>query len=367
MTDNNESAGRSLNDEKLPAGVIQRCNNFFSSVKLALGLLIVILVCCVAGVTILRGERAWALIFNTLWFNGILVLLVINVAFCYFKRMWKRKVTMISLGMILFHLSFVAMLGGIIYNSLFHFKGIIRLTEGESLPSGQIQSYDAADYGRFFDMSHLRGETSLIKMHSGYKVDGVDKRAAYEISVGEEAFKKHDIIYITHNLENRGFTYLNDREGYSLLVILYDKRGRELYGAHIPLQSFKQKDESYVYGTGTRDGPDALKFPHTPAAPLFGLQIFYRPDPKQERNGEVTFQLWPLTGEKRDTKSPLAERKGPVGTKCDLGEYFFEAREVRYWVGMGVRYDPGQPIVLASLGVGLGGMIITFIGRMRKG
>ena len=112
-------------------------------------MLIVILLCSVAGVTILRGDRARLLIFNTVWFNGILVLLVVNVAFCFFGRIWGRRITFVSLGMILFHLSFVAMLVGIIYNSQFYFRGLIRLTEGETLPSGEPGSYDYADYGRF--------------------------------------------------------------------------------------------------------------------------------------------------------------------------------------------------------------------------
>jgi hypothetical protein len=33
---------------------------------------------------------------------------------------------------------------------------------------------------------------------------------------------------------------------------------------------------------------------------------------------------------------------------------------------MNVRYEPGKPIVLTSLWVALGGLIITFIGRMQK-
>jgi hypothetical protein len=50
----------------------------------------------------------------------------------------------------------------------------------------------------------------------------------------------------------------------------------------------------------------------------------------------------------------------------NVGRYYLEAKEVRYWVGMNVRYEPGKPIVLTSLWVGLGGMILTFIGRMRR-
>lgn len=332
-----------------------------------MALLIAILACCLVGVTIFRGEKAWALIFSTIWFNAILVLLVVNVGFCFFGRIWRRKVTLISLGMILFHLSFVAMLGAIIYNSQFYFKGVIRLTEGETLPSGQLQSYDYVEHGRFFNFSRLRGETTLIRMYTGYKVDGIDKRAAYDISVGERNAKKRGIIYITKHLAYKGFRYFNDKEGYSLMVVLSDKEGRDLYAAHVPLQSLRQKNAAFFYTTGTKDGPGSFPYPQAPLKPLFSLQVAYQPDPAKERAGGALFWVWPLhSADARQGERAVAEGKAVIGGMFHAGDYYLSAREVRYWTGMVVRYDPGLPLVLTSLWVGLGGMVMTFIGRMRK-
>ena len=355
--------------ENLFSLVVRKMYGFISSVKLAMVLLISILVCCVAGVTVLRGEQAWSLIFNTLWFNGLLVLLVLNVAFCFFGRIWGRKVTLISLGMILFHLSFVAMLGGVIYNSLFYFRGTIRLTEGETLPSSDPQSYDLAEHGRFFAFSKLKGQTTLIKMHRGYSIDSADKQVAYEVAVGEGHSKKQGIIYVTHKLDNDGFDYFRDKEGYSLMIMLYDKRGKELYGAHVSLQSLKQKDDSYLYTTGTTEGPGAIPFPQDPLEPLFGLQVTYRPSllKERERAGDAYFHVLPLQGEDAGSGvHTVTEVKAAVGSRVSMGSYYLEAKEVRYWVGMNVRHEPGKQIVLTSLWVGLSGMILTFIGRMRK-
>ena len=347
--------------------ILRQIYKFLSSAKLALTLLVVILACCVTGVTFFRGERAWTLIFNTLWFNGLLVLLVVNVAFCFFPRMWGRKLTFVSFGMILFHLSFVAILGGIVYNSLFYFRGTIRLTEGETLPSGEPQSYDIADNGRFFNYSLLKGETTLIRMHKGYKVEGADKVVAYEISVGEVRSKKLGIVYITQPLDYNGFSYFRDKEGYSVLIVLYDKHGGGLYGAYVPLQSLKQKDESYFYTTGTRHGPGSFPFPQGSTKSLLALQLAYKPSKLKERGGEAFFQVWPLAkAEAKQTEKPLAEGKAAIGEKFRAGDYYLEAKEIRYWVAMNVRYEPGKPIVLTSLWVGLGGMVITFIGRLRK-
>lgn len=345
--------------------------DFLASAKLAMALLVVILICCVTGVTVWREAEAGRMIFGTLWFNGILVLLVVNVACCFFGRIWRRRMTLISFGMILFHISFVTILLGVVYNSLFHFRGDIRLTEGESLPSGDPHSYDRFEQGMLFSFSRLKGETSLIKMHAGYKTDGKDKRAAYEVAVGEGQNKKQGIIYITNKLTHRGVDYFNDREGYSLLVILSDRRGQELYGGHLPLQSVSRSNGNLIYTTGYRDGgmvrPGPIAFPVSPEKPLVSVQVGYVPSKLKERAGEAQFQLYPLNvKEMSSADKPFAEGVVPIGQPFTVGEYILSAQDVRYWVSMTVRYEPGKPIVLYSLWMGLAGMIITTVGRMLR-
>ena len=341
--------------------------DFFASSKLAMFLLITILVCCVSGVTIVRGLQAWQIIFSSLWFNGLLVLLIVNVACCFFGRIWHRKLTIISFGMILFHLSFVSILGGIIYNSLFYFRGSIRLTEGETISSSDPQSYDAFEKGRFFSFSRIKGETALNKMSTGFKVDGADKRVAYDVTVGEEPFKKQGLIYITHKLSHQGFDYFNDKEGYALQVSLEDKSGRYLYGVSIPLQSIRNKDQSFQYTTGFKEAgivkPSVIPFPLD--KPLFALRVGYNPSKLKERAGDFIYELTALDkqGMPKD-EAPFVNGKSPIGAPFVTGEYVLTANEVRYWVAILVRYEPGKPIVLTSLWVGLAGMIITTLGRM---
>lgn len=346
--------------------------DFLASARLAMVLLVTILVCCVTGVTMWRGVEAGRVIFGTYWFNGLLVLLVVNVACCFFGRIWGRRLTLVSFGMILFHLSFVAILLGVVYNSLFYFRGVVRLTEGETLISGDPQSYDVAEMGRFFKISRIKGETSLVRMHTGYKVGGDDKRAAYEVVVGERDDRKKGIIYITNKLSHRGFDYFNDQEGYSLLVMLSDKQGKEVYGAYVPLQSIRQKDGGFRYVTGYKDGDTAVAsegpFPQPPENPLMALRVAYYPSTLQERSGEAEFEMYPQ--EQADAKSasePLVKGKVAIGAPFAYGDYLLTAKDVRYWVAMTVRYEPGKPIVLTSLWAGLAGMVITTAGRMIKG
>jgi hypothetical protein len=172
---------------------------------------------------------------------------------------------------------------------------------------------------------------------------------------------------VTHPLSYAGTQYFRDREGYTVLVILYDAQGREVFGAFVPLQSMKQDDGSYLYTTGSRDGAGPVLFPHGDSRPLFLLEVFYQPDARVERIGEVSFHLWGLPPPGSDRlDAPLASGNGTVGQTIALGDYHLAVTEVRYWAAMDVRHDPGHPIVLGSLWVGLGGMLTTFVGRLLR-
>jgi cytochrome c biogenesis protein ResB len=266
--------------------------------------------------------------------------------------------------MIVFHVSFAALLCGVVVNGLFHFKGVLRLTEGETLPTDRLESYDQAEFGRFFDFRRLRGDTKLLRMHTKYTVEGQDKRAAYEIEVGEGSQKTIGTIFITRDLDHRGVRYLCSKEGYSVLVVLEDRDGAELFGAFVPLQSIKHERGGVLYATGTATRPERFPFPPPPDEARAELLVTYRPSTVKEREGEVGFEVLPLGP---GVPEILRDGQVPVGQAFDAGLFKLRPREVRYWVGMDVRYDPALNVILASLCAGLGGMVLIFVGRIRQG
>jgi hypothetical protein len=346
-------------------GAWQRIHGILVSTKLAIALLVVVLACCIAGVTIWRYDEARRVIFSTLWFNALLVLLALSSATAFFSRVWRRKLTLLSVGMIVFHLSFAALLGGVVYNSLFRFRGLLRLTEGESLPNNAATSYDVVERGRFFSFDRLRGETTLNKVHRSYQVNGQDKRSAYEIVVGEGDRKVTDTIYIARGLEHGELRYICWHEGYTVLLVLSDSGGNELYGGYLPLQSLRQADGKYLYASGRASGAAAFLFPPAPDEPVAELLVTYRPSTIAEREGEVAFEARPLGPD----RSPGPVRKGKVivGAEWDAGPFRLSPREIRYWVAMDVRHDPGVNVILGSLSFGLGGMVLIFVARIRQG
>jgi len=350
--------------------ILNKLFGFFRSSKLALVLLILILISCFVGVTLLPAPVSRVVIFSSLWFNLLLVLLVLNIVFCFFGRIWRRKINLISFGLIIFHLSFILLFTGIVYDSLFFFRGSIRLTEGEALSIAEPQSYDRAQWGRFFNHeAKLKGQIYFHKLHPFFKVNGATKGVANEISIGDEINReKTSFIYVTHPLKHKGFRYYCDKDGFSLLFILWDREGRELYGAYFPLQSIKQKDKTYRYTSGTAKGPGSFNFPQDPQlSPVFRLQTTYYPDPKKERDGEVFFQVWqpshrPTTGGEKE----LFKGKAVLGERVKVGDYFLSMKEVRYWSSMDVYYNPGLLLILTSLWIGLGGIALTTIARLAR-
>lgn len=346
-----------------PAGPARRAYQLLISPRLALALLLVVLACCVVGVTVFPGPRAGELIFGTLWFNALLVLLAVSSAAAFAGRIGRRKLTLLSAGMILFHVCFVALLLGIVINRLFFFDGVMRLTEGETLPNGREESYDRIDKGRFFSLARLTGETTLVAVRTNFRVDGENKRAAYELAVSDGDVVVQRIIYVTSYLDFQGVRYFCQKEGYSVLLVMTDREGREIFGLHVPLQSYPQQDGTYVYATGTATEHGAIPFP--PDEPRALVFLTYRPNTVQERAGDVAFQVMPLHagGEAGSARVGTVA----VGAPFDAGDFVITPREIRYWVGMNVRRDPGLGIVLASLSLGAVGMFMTLAARVRHG
>jgi len=346
-------------------GPLRRAYAFLVSPKLAIAFLTAVLLCCLAGVTLMSPEKAWERIFTALWFNGLLVLLAVSSAAAFFSRIWRRRLTLVTVGLIVFHLSFLTLLGGAVVNDLFHFVGVMRLTEGETLPSGRLESYDRSRYGRFFDWGLLRGETTLVRVHRDLEVAGENKRVGYEIAVGDEGVRRSGIVYVTEHLDHRGFRYFRLKEGYSVLVALSDREGRELCGAHVPLQSHMQAGGNLTFVTGTATEALGFLFPQAPEHPIVELLVRFRPNTVVERTGDVFFRVRPV-----DPSGHLgAERTGTVavGGRFDAGDFILEPREIRHWAGMEVRRDPGLTVILGSLCAGLLGMFLILVGRLRQG
>lgn len=350
-------------------GILRKVFDFLRSRALALALMIVILATISVTTAVLPEPVGRRLVFYSLWFNALLVLLVLNTACCFFSRIHRRGWNIISTGMIIFHLSFVGMFAGITVNSLVYYKGAMRLTEGESVEVRDPNAYDGEYWGRFFKHEWMRGVLTFHKLHTQYKEGALNKGVADEISIVDGNQHARGIIYPTRHLAFNGFKFFRNKDGFAPLFVLYGKDGRELYGAYVSLQSFEQKKGVFLYTTGTKkEGPGSAEFPQIAGMPpLFKIQFTYHLPKLESGIKKASFKVWEYDRDKKNGQGRLLyEGTAPLGEKVSFGDYALSMKEVRYWTSIDVLYNPGQPIVLTSLWVGLGGIVVTTIGRLMR-
>lgn len=349
--------------------ILRAILEFLRSRRLALGLMIVILATILIGAVFLPEPVAQRVVFKALWFNALLVLLVVNTGFCFFSRIHLRSWTLVSSGMILFHLSFVGVFAGVFVNNLFYFHGSMRLTEGETIGMSDPVGYDRVELGRFFNESWLRGEVTFHKLHTDYKDGNEKKGAAYEISIDDGMRSVTGVAYTTRHLTFNGFKLFRDKEGYAPLFMLSHRDGKELYGAYVSLQSFKQEDGTYLHTTGTRqEGPGSADFPQIPGIEQqYKIQFTYHPPKLEKGSSTASFKVWELDRAQEHGQGPFVhEGRAPLGERTYFRNHALSLKEVRYWASIDVRYDPGQPIVLASFWVGFVGLVLTAVARLNK-
>lgn len=271
--------------------------------------------------------------------------------------------------MVIFHLSFVAIFAGVIVDSLFFYRGALRLTEGESIEMVDPNAYDEEYWGRFFNHQRMRGVVTFHKLHTQHKEGNVNKGVANEISIVDGDRHAKGIIYPTRHLAFNGFKFFRNKDGFAPLLVLYDRHGKEIYGAYTSLQSFEQKDKSLLYVTGTKQGgPGSMDFPQIQnMPPLFKIQFTYHLPKLKDGIKNASFKVWEYDKDKKNGQGRLVfEGTAPLGEKVVFGDYALSMKELRYWASMDMLYNPGLPLIFTSLWIGFGGIILTTVARLIK-
>jgi hypothetical protein len=336
--------------------------NILASTKLALVLLTMILLSSVVGV-LLPPALGKEVVFSSLWFNLLLILLIVNIVFCITKR--TNVLRLSQAGTTIFHLGLVLLCIGVAYDQLFYFEGSIRLTEGETLDCAERTSWDRVKTGPFFQISKLNelGPLYFHKLHVAYREEGKYKGETVEIAVGEDVQQgKRHIIYKPRPLKYKGFEFYRDnKDGFSPLLVLRDLKGKVLYGAYAPLQSIPQKDGKYLYRSGTALAPGRFNFPQDPGLPrVFNLKTTYYPDKTKQMAGTVSFQVWKARPD-GESSEELYNGKAAFGERVRAGDYTLSMDEVRYWTSINVTHRPGLGLVFGSFWIAFGGLIMNVI------
>ena len=111
--------------------VLKKLFKFLSSVKLAIPIMLILLVCSVIGTLYesqFNAEYAALKVYKTPWFLAILLLLWINILFAALSRLpWKKR----HIGFLITHLGMLTLLFGSFLTMIWGIDGSMQVYEGD--------------------------------------------------------------------------------------------------------------------------------------------------------------------------------------------------------------------------------------------
>ncbi len=139
-----------------------------------MGILFIVLAVALAAATFIENDfgaaAARAAVYNTLWFELLFLLLVVNLTGQIFIfRLWRRE----KLTVMLFHLAFIVMVTGAAITRYTGYDGMMHIREGESsshtFSSGNTLAFELADAGGETLASHDKPLSISGGRHGRYK------------------------------------------------------------------------------------------------------------------------------------------------------------------------------------------------------
>lgn len=260
------------------------------------------------------------------------------------------------LGFLLVHLSLIGLLSGGLWSAAARLNGFIVLTEGQrGLLAHQDGSFRLLR-GRFRPERDGEFLVFLKKVNIEYE------RKRYPITVtsnleilshGREAAEGE--VKFNEPITYNGLTFAQRETGFSpRLVIRYKGSGRLLldsfvalktfgkgaereYRDFVPLPFLKQRVIITFYPSFSRDNGTVRKGGDEPDSPLLLIEM-------EDGSGRV-----------------VSHGYLPAGGRLALGEYSFLFAGLRRWAAFQVVQDPGYPIVMVSLWLGMGALVLRYL------
>jgi len=299
-----------------------------------------------------------------------------------------------EIGNLVFHLAIVGVLLGVAVGSLFGFQGTALVVVGNGF-ANTVTQYDGYQGGRFFSPTQLPPFTLTVEdFEVAFEDEGEQRGAArefdallrYTVAPGEPEQEYH--LRINHPLEIEGARVHLIGHGYAPKFTVRDGNGDVAFSGPVP---FLPQDGNFS-STGVVKVPDARP-------KQLGLQGLFLPTGILDKQaGPISIfpdALAPavfLTGYQGDlgldTGIPQSvyqlDTRGLEQLRDEDGEPFrialapgetvelpdgagsvtFEGYE--RWVNLQVSRDPGEPIVLASAILALGGLLLSLVVRRRR-
>ena len=286
-------------------------------------------------------------------FFVLLGLLTVNLTFGSiqrFRAVYRAERTLMKarhVGSILFHLSLVVIMLGIVGNYLYKFEGVMALTEGQQLPDIQ-DSYSRVFSGPLFGDEMGRFEVRLDDIDPAHRIDDATTAAAH-ISIRPNN-AVNPIGTVIHT--NRPYQW-SDLEfhfglltGYSPKLILQSADSGVLFDGIVRL-AVQNIDGSPVHADFILLPPEDLRI---------NIEAH-----EQSVDDEDSVSL-KIRVESRTDRLYIGTMR--AGDSVSFGEYRLTVPEIRRWCYISVVKSPFLTVIFTAFWTALAGLLIGFIPRL---
>lgn len=293
----------------------------------------------------------------TSWpFMVVIFALGLNTFACTANRFSVRGVHGVNeWGSLLFHISLLLLLAGGLVSAATRFDGSILLTEGQNF-RGARHSYLQFSAGPFRRESRINLSLTLTGAETEAGKGGhLTRERAY--LTDEKTGVRHE-VEVNRPKEHNGFTFTLGRTGFSpKLAIRGLASGRAEFAAFVSLKTFGDARR--------REYRDFLELDCTDGRLVMALY----PDAVRESGKYVS-----TGGEKGnpvlhmewsdEEGHKVAEQDAALGTSVNQDGYSYHFAELRRWASFKVVDDPGYPIVVVALWLGLLSLLVRYMSEM---
>ncbi len=306
-------------------------------------------------------------VFHSIPFLVVILLLALNTLTCtllYFVKeggfsSLKGPGSAKRVGFIVLHLSLLILFAGGFYSTAVRMDGYLVLTEGQRLKE-ERGSYTRFAAGPLRRKKHRGFFLHLDNVQVEYQQGRYPVAITSHIEIHEKRRKVVETaIKVNHPFTYRGIDFTQDETGFSPRLLIREKAGRRVlvdsfialktfregksreYRDFLPLPFFKKRVIVTLYPAFTREKGQVKKSGEEPKNPLLLIEM-------EENPGQVVHREY----------IPM---KGSVV----LGDYTLTFAGLRRWSSFKVVDDPGYPIVMLALWLGIGAILLRYIPDLR--
>jgi cytochrome c biogenesis protein len=267
----------------------------------------------------------------------------------YQANLFAEKGKISEWGSIVFHLSFLVILLGLIYSGVTRHVGLMIIAEGQTVTD---QSQDYLKLGRrpLLGAEHGGFQVRLERFEPTYYQGrtGVDYAAELTVLEGGRPVKRQ-VVRVNEPLTYKGASFLLVRYGFAPRFVLTDAEGKEVFDGFVNLVVLTEGAEDFfdIPGTGLR------------------VRVRLYPDMAVEEGQMRSRSLQPINPVAHlvvsDEARTLFEGAVPLGDAAHWGEVSLSFSELRYWSQYHVAKDPGKGIIYGGFWLGVAGIAARYL------